>query len=365
MRSIADGIYVTDADHRIVVWNAGAEAITGYAEGDRLGRPCMEALGAASGDDQPCAVCHAQHQLAASADREIVSMTKLGQEVWLSVTASPVRDQYGNVEAVVHVFRDVSERRRIDRMKSEFISMISHELRTPLTSIRGFLGLALMERNGPLNERQQRFLETADQAAARLSHIIADLLNVSRIEAGRMSIARRPVALRTVIEAATHELRPQAEVKAPAAARLAAGPHATDLGRQRQAQPGLHEPARQCHQVHGHGRAHRRLGAEHVAAAWWRRCAIRDWIPAAALGTISIGSTRWTAPAPRRQGGTGLGLSIVKELVEMHGGRMFVDSMEGQGSSFSFSLPQRGRGQSARIARPAGSSKSAPIVLVN
>ena len=113
----------------------------------------------------------------------------------------------------LYVFRDVTHEREVDRMKSEFVSLVSHELRTPLTSIKGYIDLLMDGDAGELNEEQLEYLGIAKNNADRLVALINDLLDVSRIESGKVELQRTVVDLDRLIQNAASSLRPQIEAK--------------------------------------------------------------------------------------------------------------------------------------------------------
>src|ERR1051326_1133338 len=102
---------------------------------------------------------------------------------------------------------------QINRLKNEFISMVSHELRTPLTTIKGFVSIVLNEETGPLNDQQRRFLETSDRAIDRLTLLVSDLLDISRIEAGQIKMQLRPISLKDVCQRLAASFDPQVKAQ--------------------------------------------------------------------------------------------------------------------------------------------------------
>ena len=106
--------------------------------------------------------------------------------MWLSVSAAPIRDSDGTLAGVVHVFRDISEYKEIDRMKSDFVATVSHELRTPLTSILGFSKTLLRKDAKFSDASRESFLLEIVREGERLARLIEDVLSVSRIEAGKL-----------------------------------------------------------------------------------------------------------------------------------------------------------------------------------
>jgi signal transduction histidine kinase len=126
----------------------------------------------------------------------------------LELDSSPVHGMDGEFFGRLYVFRDVTREREVDRMKSEFVSLVSHELRTPLTSVKGYLDLVLEGAVGEVLPEQREFLTIAKRNADRLAALIADILDLSRIEAGRLELQRTALDLATVVDEAAAALRP-------------------------------------------------------------------------------------------------------------------------------------------------------------
>src|SRR5438445_1745859 len=126
-------------------------------------------------------------------------------------SSTPMRDDEGNHVGAVVVFRDVTERRAIETLKSEFVSTVSHELRTPLTSIRGALGLLSSGLLGPVAEKGQRMLEIAVTNTDRLVRLINDILDLERIDSGNVELRRSSVDAQSILVQATEGLQSIAE----------------------------------------------------------------------------------------------------------------------------------------------------------
>ena len=253
----------------------------------------------------------------------------------LAVTAAHLSER--PEDGVVWTVRDVSERARLERLKSEFVATASHELRSPLTSIKGFAELLL--RTKGLGDRQREFTETIVLSTNRLVDLVNDLLDVTRIEAGRLELQRRPMQVSDVVDEVVTLMRPRFEDKeqrleidaddAPAAL--------GDPARMRQVVTNLLTNAHLYTPVGG-------LVRIEVAGE-------RDWVSLAICDT-GAGMTeeqvrhifdrfyRGQFDGGEKQPGTGLGLSIVKSLVDLHGGRIDVESQPGEGTTFTVRVPR-------------------------
>ena len=253
-----------------------------------------------------------------------------------AVTAAPVRADADT--GAVLVLHEISELRRLERVRQDFVANVSHEFRTPLTAIQGFaetlLGGALED---PQNRR--RFVEIIRDHAARLARLTEDLLKLSRIEAGQLQLEFQPVSLYRVVDACLDTARFKTEAKQIALEiRLPAGlPDVRgDAGRLRDVLQNLLDNAAQYTPSGG------RIEVSALRAGQQVVTTVADTgigIPVADQERIFERFYRVDAARSRDAGGTGLGLSIARHIVEAHGGRIWVDSTVGEGSRFHFSLP--------------------------
>jgi signal transduction histidine kinase/DNA-binding response OmpR family regulator len=240
-------------------------------------------------------------------------------------------------DGVVWTVRDMSERARLEQAKSEFVATASHELRSPLTSIKGFVEL-LQRSSENMSERQREFIEIILKSTDRLVDLVNDLLDVARIEADHVEINRRPIDVGETVHEVAELIKPRTTEKhqhlsvhvAPTVPLALADP-----GRVRQIVANLLTNA---HLYTPEG-GDIRVAVEPDRA--WVQIAVED---------SGVGMTREELErvfdrfyrAGNRSGsnpGTGLGLSIVKSLVDLHGGRIRVDSEPGRGSTFRVLLP--------------------------
>ena len=228
------------------------------------------------------------------------------------------------------------------RLKSEFIANVSHELRTPMNAIIGYTKLMLDGLDGDLTEQQMADLQRVATAADNLLSLINGLLDLAKIEAGRMELNSEEVNIEVVVEEVVELIRPQADAKGLAlemdVARSLPAAFA-DRARVRQVLVNLAANA-----VKFTERGSVTISAS--AADGWITLAVTDTgvgIPADAQVYIFDEFRQADSSTTRRYGGTGLGLAISKRLVELHGGRLWVDSTAGAGSTFRFTLPVRMR----------------------
>ncbi|MCW2997377.1 MAG: hypothetical protein JWN65_926 [Solirubrobacterales bacterium] len=327
VRSLGDALVILDADGVVAAANPrAAQLVPTLTLGTRTGpdaEPLPVGLDAALADE--------------------VTTEQGGRT--LAVTAAALEHGGGHVLTV----RDVSERARLERLKSEFAATASHELRSPLTSIKGFVEL-LGETEG-LTSRQREFLDIVSVSTNRLVDLVNDLLDVARVEAGAVEIHRRPTDVREIVHEVAQLLQPRVRERSQELVLELPDvlPRAlVDPARLRQILTNLLTNA---HLYTGEGG---RLAVTVSAVDHTMSLAVSD----TGRGMTAEDSTRvfdrfYRAGGGDDGAGTGLGLAIVKSLVDLHGGRIDVLSTPGEGTTFTVHLPravEAGRQAAARDA---------------
>ncbi|MBW3592481.1 MAG: GAF domain-containing protein, partial [Actinobacteria bacterium] len=198
LATIADGVFLVDGSGTVRLWNPAAEAVTGIAASEVVGRPLEAAIPgwAAIGPRVPVAAWPAPARTRA----ETLPFDLDGRELWLSIAG------VGFDDGTVYAFRDLTEERRVEELKTEFVATASHELRTPLAAVYG-AAMTLRRRDLELDEERRELLLTIiAEEANRLSRTINDILWASRLEAGRLDLDAEPfdplVCVESVVEAA-------------------------------------------------------------------------------------------------------------------------------------------------------------------
>ena len=274
--------------------------------------------------------------------------------------STPVRDADGFLGRL-YVFRDVTHEREVDRMKTEFVSLVSHELRTPLTSIKGFTEMVLDGDAGEVNEEVAEYLGIVYSNAERLVALVNDLLDLSRIESGRIQIKAEPVDLAAIVKLVVATMQPkvaekqqQLSVEMDAAAANVVGDHDKLV----QVLTNYVSNAHKYTQAGGAIRIEVGVEGDHA------RIAVIDnghGIAPEDQDRLFTRFYRVDSELTREVGGTGLGLSIVKQLVELQGGATGVVSALGAGSTFWFTVPLQADAPAAsRAAEPSAVAPVAP-----
>jgi two-component system phosphate regulon sensor histidine kinase PhoR len=337
LKSLSDVVIATDARGRIALFNAAAERTFRVSEAQALDQPVLAVARLAGLAEGFASVLAGQAPQA----REITAVTP--EERTFEAHLSPIRHPDGTIAGAVAVLHDVTEVRRLERIRSEFVANVSHELRTPLTSLAGFVE-TLEDGAADDPATRHRFLSIISTETARLGRLVEDLLDLSRLESGHLELRAAPVDLRGVVERTLAFYQPTAEAKQVALrsdlpADLPPVPGDDDL---------LEQVVRNLvdnavkYTPQG-GRVS--VSAEPVDYQDGRREVVLrvsdtgPGIPPEHLHRLFERFYRVDRARSRALGGTGLGLAIVKHVVERHGGRVWVDSDPGRGATFSVALP--------------------------
>jgi PAS domain S-box-containing protein len=332
LATIADGVLLVDREGVIKVWNAAAAAIIGLTAAQARGRRAADVL--PDWERIAALVPPGASGRSPAASSLTVPVTLDGREVWLSITG------VASSEGTVYAFRDVTEDRRLDRLKSDFVATVSHELRTPLAAVYGAaLTLARRDASVPDEVRRELVGQIAEQAE-RLASIIEDILLAGELEAGRLRLERMEVDPVEIARAAVEAARPRLARGAvlELVVREAVGRIESDAGRLRQVLDNLIENAIKYSPNGGRSEVRVEADERHV------RVSVVDrgvGIPPAELDRIFEKFYRLDPGQARGVGGSGLGLYVCRELVDRMDGRLTVRSTPGEGSVFTVELPRR------------------------
>jgi two-component system phosphate regulon sensor histidine kinase PhoR len=332
--AMVEGVIATDGHDHIILINERARVLFGLgrARAERL--PLLEVIRNVDLHD----VLGESRLVADGAvvSREIKLSEPSGRV--LQVHAVPLRFT-GEMRGVVMVLHDITELRRLEQVRTEFVANVSHELRTPLTAIHGYLETLL---DGALEEPEnaRRFLEIVFRHTERLGRLTDDLADLSNIELGRISLRLEPTSVADVADSVLAIIAPRAVAgQVTVEAKLPAGLPEVVADRDRLAQILINlvdnavKYAPKGGRVWLEGRV-REPGVVEVAV-----CDTGTGIPKADLPRLTERFYRVDKARSRELGGTGLGLAIVKHLVMAHGGELTVDSELWKGTTVRFTLP--------------------------
>jgi len=330
---MVEGVIALDDRGRVFLLNPGARAMFALGDEPVDGRPLVEVVRQKALLDLVEASRAAGP--AAPAQREIELGPPLSRVVRAHAVSVAFADRRTGTVLVLH---DVTELRRLERVRVEFVANVSHELRTPLTAIKGYLETLL---HGALEEpaHARRFLETAHTHAERLGRLVDDLLQLSDVETGRVTLRLEPVDLREVAATAVAMFERPAAGKALTLANDVPPGVSVQADRDRLVQILVNLVDNAVKYTPDRGRV--AIGAT-PAGGGSVELRVADTgigIPSTDLPRITERFYRVDRARSRELGGTGLGLAIVKHLVQAHGGALRVESELGKGTTVRVTLP--------------------------
>lgn len=344
LESVVDGVLVADENGIAIVFNRAAEEILGLGRDTVIGRPTSEFLGfyGQAGQSWLHAINRWQQ-----APEDVKTLEVLAERLLLednrivSVLLSPV---FNGDEFIgsVSLFRDITREVEVDRLKTEFVTTVSHELRTPMTSIKGFTDLLLLGAAGPVSDPQREFITKIKSNADRLKLLVEDLLDISKIESGKIQLRFDPLDLTTVLRTVANHVEGRIHNEDKALQLVVHMPDTlplvrADRNRITQVITNLTDNA------YNYTPAGGTITLEASAQDDGVQVNVIDTgigLSPEAKRRIFERFFRDENPFVMATAGTGLGLNIVLRLVEMHGGRIWADSPgEDQGSTFSVWLP--------------------------
>ncbi len=256
---------------------------------------------------------------------------------WLQINAAVLTDARRRKFGTILVFHDLTRLKQLERQREEFVANVSHELRTPLSLIKGYVE-TLLDGAKDNPEVAEKFLRTIERNANRLDLLIQDLLTISALESGRVTLELQPVNLKALAEKVFSHLQSKAENKnVTLVNELPESTVNADANRLDQVLTNLVDNAIK----YGRADGTVTVGGKTLADGTWE-IFVRDdgpGIPAAAIDRVFERFYRVDKARSRDQGGTGLGLAIVKHIVQAHGGEVRCESEPGQGATFFFTLP--------------------------
>jgi PAS domain S-box-containing protein len=334
MDHMLEGLVIVDDRSTIVSLNREAERMFGYRREELLGQHVRVLLPETHQHDAEEFLRAARHH-AMGRITQWSARRRNGQE--FPVELALFAFDSGGRRFFAGNLRDLSGRQEVERLKAEFVATVSHELRTPLTAIRGALGLLAGGVVGPLSEEARQAVDVAERNAVRLMTLINDILDLERLEQGRVELDLGEVAVADVLERAVDTIAPLAAERGVAleVPRTSARAWA-DADRLAQVVVNLLSNAVKF------SPAGSPVTLAVLESAQWVEVRVTDrgrGIPAAYHEVIFERFRQVAASDARDHGGSGLGLAIAKSLVERHGGRIGVESDEGRGSTFWFRVP--------------------------
>jgi PAS domain S-box-containing protein len=337
LTSLTEGVIVTDRENRVILFNPAAQKLFNVLPYRLIGRP-FDAL---CDTGEFCVLRQFIQEMEAAPERTSRDAEVAVGDKRLKVNMAPLSDESGEFAGVVMSLRDVTLEGEVDRIKSEFISTVSHELKTPLTSMQGSLDF-ILEKGEHLSDTERELLNICRRNTSRLMRLISDILDLTKIESGRMQFSLKPTSLQELVTSSIEELT------GFAANRLISIRNEIPDG----LPPAFVDGDRLIQVITNLLANAIKFSPEGESVTISAECSGSHL-------TVSVSDNGRPISGPDRErlfrrfqqldgsdrrehGGTGLGLAICKEIVEQHHGRIFYRPGEGGGNLFTFTVPVYG-----------------------
>lgn len=342
VENVSDQIIITDPDANIIYANDVIKSNTGFTKEEVIGKNPGELWGGQMEKKYYEKMWKTTKEEKKIFAGEVTNKRKNGETYIAAVSIAPIVDQNGEVQFFVGIERDVTVEKEIDRMKTEFISLASHQLRTPLSAIKWFTEMVLAGDAGKLKPEQKEYLEQVYKSNERMIELVNSLLNVSRIEQGRIAIDPYPTDLGELVDQVLTELTPKVKEKN---LRITVKKDkdlpmiSVDPKLIRQVYANLLSNATKYTSEKGKISVKISLKGNEIVSE------IKDsgyGIPKEQQERVFTKFFRGDNILKISSEGTGLGLYIVKSVVESSGGKIWFESQVNKGSTFYFTLPISG-----------------------
>ncbi len=336
-----DGIwvdYVVNGERRIAMINSSLERMTGHRRSELVGRPCRYLLGVCTMEGLPicdtvCPFLRPREETSGFVEGTIP--TADGKKIPVEVGYGRILDENDRLVGAVHVVRDLTPRREVEQLKDEFISMVSHELWTPLNHIKGFSSTLLQADVSWDANTQRDFLQSIDREADRLTKLVENLLQMSRIEAGGLEgIDKHWYRASDLLDRALARIRQETQE------------HRVEIQIDDDLRPVMADGQSieiVLVNLIENATKYSKPGSEIIVQAQAKAGEVVFRVIDRGVGIaeqhLDHVFDRFYRVGGSPKGGTGLGLAICRRIVEGHGGRMWASSALGKGSTFSFALP--------------------------
>ena len=346
VRHVAEGVVVVNKEGRILMMNPAAEKLLDSQAKESLGKYLVQSLK----DHHLLAVAKdLDHDKGAALTKEIKldSKDETTKKV-LRASTAVVENENGDTVGMVSVLSDITHEKQIEEIKSQFVSLVTHELRTPVVAIQKSLELIDSGVTGAVNEDQKRFLEISKLNLARLNSLINDLLDMSKLEAGRLVLLPSSFDIRGVIQEVKTSLSSWIRDKEITVRQdVPEVPVMVNADKDRMVQVMVNLVGNALKFTPKKGEVNISLKAldrkDKICEEPCAQIAVSDsgiGVDPKDFKRIFNKFEQVSLVSPVGTGGTGLGLSIAKEIINLHGGDIWVESQVGHGSTFTFVIPR-------------------------
>lgn len=342
LSTIDDAVIAVDLNRNISMFNHAAEALTGYTSSQVLGRPISQAIKIFEKKDEisPLVYCPiSQTGDDILFDKDELTLLGNQKEAFVNLVSRQIQGGPDHNLGCIITVHDKTKEKQLESMKMDFVSMAAHELRTPLTSIKGYLSVFIQENEQKFNADQMMFLNRIRVSTEQLMDLVENILNVSRVERGAFSVFRQPLEWSLLVKQSVGDLTSRAKEKNIALSYYDTGVKNVfvDVDKLKITEV--------INNLIANAISYTRPGGS--VTVWIETrgdevvTSVRDTgvgIPAEAIPKLF---TKFFRVSGKLEGtkGSGLGLYISKAIVALHHGKIWVQSQEGRGSVFSFSLP--------------------------
>ncbi len=335
VKSISNPLIVTDDENRILLINPEAEKLFNLKEKDVSGTHFLEIIKEEKIFDLITKTLETGQEKKGQKN-EVIEFTYNNTEHYYRITTNPLKDKTGEINLVVTILEDITHLKEVDKMKSEFVSMVSHEFRTPLTSMNMSINMLLEGDAGEINKDQRELLEVAKDDTEHLNDLVDDLLDLSKLESGKINLEFENIKVKDIFDNSAKPFKQKAEDKGINLIQK----DVDDL----KVYADLNKITWVITNLIGNALRYTEKGDKIVLDANKKGHKVHisitdtgEGIPKEYQHKIFEKFVR-AGTDQDESSGTGLGLPIAKEVVEAHGGRIWVKSQEGEGSTFTFTL---------------------------
>ena len=333
VKSIAEGLVVVNAKGEVLLMNPAAERLLGVQNDKKVGKSITDGIGSEY-------MVSLAREVDGASGEKVVEYTSKDENVKKTIRQSSavIQDEDGRTVGMVNVLTDITKQKELDEIKTRFVSNVTHELRTPMVAMSKALEILLDKKAPPLNDMQQNFLNIVHRNLQHLSRLVEDLLDIAKIESGKMRLKFTPARLDRIVSDACEALGTWAKSK--------------DISLEKDVDKSLPEislDSVKITQVLNNliGNAIKftpRGGKIFVTCGWNDEQTLKTSVRDTGVGIAKENLPKLFGRFEQfgdQQGisGTGLGLCISKEIMERHGGKIYAESEEKKGSSFTFTLP--------------------------